>query len=382
VRLRVATCRPLPKDDPDAEPLAAGSAAGVEARWVAWDDPGVDWDAPEPTILRSTWNYARDRDAFLAWAARASRASPLWNPLDVLRANTHKRYLLELAARGVPVVPTVLVERGEAPRVRSRGWTRVVVKPAVGAGSLGARAFDGADPAAEAHAEGLAARGEVLIQPYLDSVHGYGERSLVWIDGELSHAVRKAPRFAGDGEQVTGPLPIADDERELALSALAGTTDRILYGRVDVARDAAGVARLMELELTEPSLYFAFGPGSAERYVRGLVERLRASARLIYKICPRAEWHAAVARGVYEGSAVDRKDGFIHFSSEAQVGETLRRHFAGQRDLLLIAVDPSALGTALRLEPSRGGALFPHLYGDLPTSLACDVREITAPAAT
>ena len=371
----------MPKLDPDAAPLAAAlSAAGIEARWVAWDDPQADWDAPVPTIVRSTWNYALDRSAFLEWAARAERAAPLWNPLDVLIANTHKRYLLDLAARGVPVVPTVLVERGEAPRVATRGWARVVVKPAVGAGSLGARAFDAQDPAAEAHAESLAARGEVLIQPYLDSVHGYGERSLVWIDGELTHAVRKAPRFSGESEQVTGPLPIADDERALALSALAAAAaaDRILYGRVDIARDVAGGPVVMELELTEPSLFLALAPGAVERYVSGLLERLerRGIAKRIYKICPRAQWEAAVARGVYRGSEVDRNDGFIHFSSEEQVGETLRKHFAGQRDLVLVGVDPRDLGAALRFEVSRGGALFPHLYADLPTALAREVGEI------
>jgi uncharacterized protein (DUF952 family) len=91
---------------------------------------------------------------------------------------------------------------------------------------------------------------------------------------------------------------------------------------------------------------------------------------LIYKICPRAEWEAAVARGVYAGSEVDRRDGFIHFSTAAQVDETLRRHFARQSDLVLVAVDPASLGAELRFEASRGGALFPHLYGVLPVSLA------------
>jgi glutathione synthase/RimK-type ligase-like ATP-grasp enzyme len=274
--LRVATCRELPEPDPDAEPLAAALAdAGLAARLVAWDDPGADWDAPIPTIVRSTWNYPVDRGAFLRWAARAARAAPLLNPLEVLEANTHKRYLVELAARGVPVVPTVLIERGGARPVAGLGWPRVVVKPAVGAASLDVRAFDARDPAADAHARGLAARGEVLIQPYLDSVHGHGERALVWIDGELSHAVRKAPRFAGAAEQVTGPFPILDDERAVARAALAPWADRILYGRVDVARAAGGAPVVMELELAEPSLFFDHAPGSAARYAAGLVRRLR-----------------------------------------------------------------------------------------------------------
>jgi len=87
--------------------------------------------------------------------------------------------------------------------------------------------------------------------------------------------------------------------------------------------------------------------------------------RTIYKICAAAEWRAAEREGVYRGSAVDRRDGFIHFSAADQVAETAARHFAGQVDLLLIHVDAAALGGALRWEASRGGALFPHLYDDL-----------------
>lgn len=281
MQLRIATCLTLPEPDPDREPLDAALArAGVDFAWLAWDDPAVDWDAPVPTILRSTWNYALDRDAFLAWCERVARAAPLWNPPDVVRANTHKRYLVELAARGVPTVPTILVERGAAPDLAPLGGGRVVVKPAIGAGSLDARVFEASErDAALAHARRLGARVEVLVQPYLASVEAYGERSLVWIDGELTHAIRKEPRFAGHDERVTGPHPIADDERAVALAALAPCADRILYGRVDLARDAAGQPVVMELELAEPSLFFARQPGSADRYVRGLLARLEAGIR-------------------------------------------------------------------------------------------------------
>jgi uncharacterized protein (DUF952 family) len=98
----------------------------------------------------------------------------------------------------------------------------------------------------------------------------------------------------------------------------------------------------------------------------------------IYKVCPAAEWHAAVAAGVFRGSAVDLRDGFIHFSTSAQLDETLRRHFAGQENLVLVEVDPAELGAGLRWEPSRGGDLFPHLYGELPVSLARRVSVISA----
>lgn len=101
---------------------------------------------------------------------------------------------------------------------------------------------------------------------------------------------------------------------------------------------------------------------------------------LIYKICPRALWRAAEAAGVFEGSEVDRRDGFIHFSTEAQVAETARRHFAGQEDLLLIAVDADVLGDRLRWEPSRGGDLFPHLYGSLPLTAVRRVQPLPSDA--
>lgn len=93
----------------------------------------------------------------------------------------------------------------------------------------------------------------------------------------------------------------------------------------------------------------------------------------IYKICPRAAWETACSRGVYRGSADDLRDGFIHFSRADQVQGTLAKHFAGQRDLVLVSVDAATLGEALRFEPSRGGALFPHLYGALDTSLALEI---------
>jgi uncharacterized protein (DUF952 family) len=96
------------------------------------------------------------------------------------------------------------------------------------------------------------------------------------------------------------------------------------------------------------------------------ISQLELIMTLIFKICGDAEWRKAQAEGVYRGSAVDERDGFIHFSTAEQLAETAAKHFAERDDLLLIAVDAEALGEALRFEPSRGGALFPHLYGTLP----------------
>ncbi|MBX3159961.1 MAG: hypothetical protein KF773_28590 [Deltaproteobacteria bacterium] len=275
LRIRIATCRPLPEPDADEAPLAEALAAGgFDAQLLAWDDPSVDWDAPIPTVIRSTWNYARKVDEFLAWVDRAARAAPLLNPPEVVRANVRKRYLLALAARGVPVVPTTLVERGATCDLSALG--RIVIKPEVGAGSLGARTFaDGRDPEAAAHLAALVAGGAALVQPYVDSVDDYGERSIIAIDGALSHAIRKSPRFSGQDERTDGPFPIAGDERAVATAALAaaGASD-LLYGRVDLARAASGQPMVMELELVEPSLFFPRCPDAADRFVAGLRRRL------------------------------------------------------------------------------------------------------------
>ncbi|HEX5061629.1 MAG TPA: hypothetical protein VFV99_19810, partial [Kofleriaceae bacterium] len=271
VKLRVATCKTLPEEDADEAPLSAAlAAAGIDAPLVAWDDPSADWDAPIPTIIRSTWNYALQLDAFLAWVDRAAAAAPLLNPPDIVRANVRKRYLLEMQARGVPVVPTKLVERGEICELPA---TRIVIKPEIGAGSLHTKSFadgrNGID-----HLRFVTSLGAALVQPYVASVDDYGERSLIWIDGEFTHAIRKTPRFAGDIERIEGPFPIADNERAVATAAIAPYVDRILYGRVDMVRDPDEQPMVAELELVEPSLFFPKYPPALDRFIAGLERRL------------------------------------------------------------------------------------------------------------
>ena len=278
--VRIATCLQLPEVDIDAAPLAAAFARhGVVADVVAWDDPSVDWDAAIPTVLRSTWNYVHHLDEFLAWCDRVHRAGTLWNSPAVVRMNVHKGYLLDLAARGVATAPTLLVRAGDTFDVvaasAEKNWSRIVIKPAVGAGSFATKAFTpGID--AQAHLHSLISTGrDALVQPYLASVEDYGERSMVFIDGEVSHAIRKAPRFDGEHESITGPFPIADDERAVAHAALDPWKSSILYGRVDLVRDELGQPRVMELEMVEPSLFFARHPPSVDRFVDGVRQRIK-----------------------------------------------------------------------------------------------------------
>jgi hypothetical protein len=281
VQLRIATCRPLPEPDADEELLLlALRAKGIDARMAAWNDPAERWSDPVPTVIRSTWDYIHDLPRFLEWADRAESAGPLWNRAAIVRWNAHKEYLREIAQHGHAVVPTTFLARGShaklADVMRERNWRDVVVKPTVSASSFGTRRFrDGEIEAGEAHLASLLAERDVLVQRYVDSVDGYGERALVWIDGVFTHAIRKTPRFSGEVERVSEALPIADDEHALATAVLQPYAQGLLYARVDLARDEHGRPMVMELELIEPSLFLVQSLPALERLVDGILRRLR-----------------------------------------------------------------------------------------------------------
>jgi glutathione synthase/RimK-type ligase-like ATP-grasp enzyme len=277
LRVALATCRELPEPDPD-EPLLVDALerAGIATEVVAWDGPDYEWGAVDLCILRSTWNYYEDLSGFLRWAERVASMTTLLNPLEVVRWNLDKRYLLELAARGVPVVPTELVTRARPRRLatilRERGWTDVVIKPCVGARSiLSARAGTGSIEAGERHLAAVLEDRDALVQPYQPAVEDFGERSLVWIDGELTHSVKKELRLGDTDEQVSEQaLPIPDGAQALARAALAVVDGPLLYARVDVVPLDGGGLALMELELAEPSLFFAQCSPALARFVAAL----------------------------------------------------------------------------------------------------------------
>jgi len=278
----LATCVNLPEPDADLKPLLrALRAAGLSAEPLAWDDPAADFGTARMTLLRSTWNYSEQPEAFRAWIDRTAPRTALWNPAEVVRWNAHKSYLLDLHARGVPVVPTHLARRGDpaplAEVMTGRGWSDVVVKPAVSGGSRATiRVGPGDRARGEAHFRTLLVKEDVLVQPYQSSVEGHGERAIVTVERVATHAVRKSPRFLGDPESVSQAVPIEDDERELVALALAAVPHPLLYARVDVARDAHGRPQVMELELIEPSLFFPQAPQALEAYVAAVARHLRA----------------------------------------------------------------------------------------------------------
>lgn len=278
----IATQSPISEPDAD-ESLFMGAlaTAGVRAELAAWNDSSVRWDRAPLTVIRSTWGYHQHLPEFLAWAEHVSKVSRLLNPLSVVRQNSHKSYLVQMASQGVPVVPTLLVARGNvsdpATLLETTGWPDFVIKPAVSAGSWETWRFSEGATQRQVNGEDgvqtlcrLAAHGDVLVQPFLSSVYTRGEKSLVYVDGEFTHAVVKYPRFAGQSESVTGPHGADSDELDLARQVLSQIPARLLYARVDVLRDDAGRAVLGELEAVEPSLFLQQFPPAADRLIRAI----------------------------------------------------------------------------------------------------------------
>lgn len=284
--IALATCAELPGLDPDEqlllEPLRA---LGVDAQPAVWDDATVDWAAFDLVVIRSTWDYTARRDEFLAWARSVPR---IVNPAAVLAWNTDKHYLNDLAAAGVPVVPTLWLEPGRTVDLPAEG--RHVLKPAIGAGSVDAALFDLSieDEAAlaRAHAERLLVAGQtVMVQPYLELIERGGEAALMFFGGTYSHAAIKGPMLTGQSEMVAGlyraevikPRVASATELEIAHVALAAApipAEQLAYARVDLVPGPDGKPVVIELELTEPSLFLGQAAGSAERLAMVLANLL------------------------------------------------------------------------------------------------------------
>ncbi|MEU9829701.1 ATP-grasp domain-containing protein [Micromonospora chersina] len=290
-RVALVTCTALPDLDPDDRlALAPLAARGVAAEAVVWDDPAVDWSGYDLVVLRSPWDYALRRDEFVAWA----RTVPaLVNPADVVAWNTDKRYLAELSAAGVPTVPTAWVEPGADWRPPA-DTGEYVIKPAVSAGSQDTGRYDLADPEhrelAVAHVRRLSAAGRVtMVQPYLRAVDTDGETALLFLAGPdglaFSHAIRKGPMLTGPDRGVAElykeeridartATPEQLDTAEKTLAIVPGGTDRLLYARVDLIPGPDGAPVLVELELTEPSLFVGHADGAPDRLAEAVATHL------------------------------------------------------------------------------------------------------------
>lgn len=264
---------PQPHRDRDLPVLRdALGAAGARADVVVWDDAEVDWAAYDLAVIRSTWDYSWRAAEFTDWARTCGTLTRLANPADIVRWNTDKRYLGDLAAAGVPVVPTRYLAPGTAPDLPD--GHEYVVKPTSGAGARYAARYlpEERETAlrhlARLHEEGFTA----MVQPYMRAIDTGGERALQFFGGRLLHASRKravlAPGTAYDADKVAHPdlepWRPTPAERAVAERALAAVPDAagLLYARVDLVDGEDGEPVVMELELVEPNLFLFLHPGS------------------------------------------------------------------------------------------------------------------------
>jgi len=272
-RIAIATCADYADLKVDDELLQqALEERGCAARAVVWDEEGADWGGFDLCLVRSTWDYHEKHRDFLAWTQRVEATAALRNPADVIAWNSEKTYLRQLAEGGVRIVPTVWVDREGGADLEGilvgEGWDEAVVKPVV---DLGARNLHRVRVGEESAALELALRqsNEAMVQPLLPSLEAEGELSLIYVDGKLTHAVRKRPA-PGDfrvqsiwGGTVERAEP-GPHEVELAERALAQLDEPPLYARVDLVAGIDGEPCLIELELIEPNLYLTQHPSAAD----------------------------------------------------------------------------------------------------------------------
>jgi hypothetical protein len=291
-RIALATAAEFPDLDEDGPVLlAALQRLGLSAEPAVWTDEAVDWSSYDVVVVRCTWDYFRRRDEFLAWAERVESVTRLANSAAVLRWNTDKTYLAELADVGLPVVDTTWLRPGDTFVPPQQG--EYVVKPAVSAGSNDTNRYVAGthDEVATEHAARLLAQGRVvMVQPYLDQVDSAGETALLYFAGELSHAIRKAALLtpamaeldaAYRPETITPRQPSAA-ERDAADRVLDTVADlrrwpreQLTYARVDLVPGPDSGPTLIELELAEPSMFLVHDEGAADRFAAAIAELVR-----------------------------------------------------------------------------------------------------------
>ena len=287
--LALATQVNLPDWEVDDRPFhAALTELGVEHAQVPWTDPTVDWSAFDAVLIRTTWDYASQRDDFVAWARRVAQQTRLFNPPHVIEWNTDKHYLQDLERSGVSIAPTEWMEAGDRVQVRDilerRGWDRGFIKPIFGQTARETLRFDATEEGmaqAQAHCDRLLPHEGLMMQPYLHAVETLGEHSAILFEGRTSHVVQKIP-VPGDyrvmDDYGASDRPSSLDRSGLALCERAVAAvphdGTLLYARVDLLKDNSGNWVLTELELVEPSLFFRHSEPSARTFARAVANRL------------------------------------------------------------------------------------------------------------
>lgn len=280
-RVAFVTYQGLKDLNPD-DRLAAAALAdiGLPTDPVCWDDPNVDWPKYRAVILRSTWDYQHRVAEFHAWIDRMEAIKAhVWNPPQVLRWNTDKRYLARGWHPELSPPPTTILDRGSNVDLRAlletHGWDEAVLKPTISADGHSTERTSRAEGASnQAALDTLLVQHDVIVQQLVPEIRSSGEISLMFFGGAFSHAVSKRPR-AGEfrvQERLGGVIAPTDPPSALVTAARAMLDEHApdcLYARVDVVVTAERFI-LMEIELVEPSLYLAYHARSALAFARAV----------------------------------------------------------------------------------------------------------------
>ena len=281
-KISLVTYYGLPDLDPDDRLVQDALAKrGVEAVPAVWNDSKIDWSKNRFSILRSTWDYHLNYAEFLSWAERISAVTNLLNPLPLIKWNSRKTYLADLNKAGLPVIPTAWINDSNGPSLAQvlevNGWDEAIIKPSIGLATSGVKRCNRSSATTDqAHVDKLLGASEVMVQEFMPSVQEYGERALIFIDGEYTHTIRKSAFqvLAAAGHAGESKAECNDEEIAIAKSIMRYLDTPPLYARVDLVRNAEGKPLLLELELVEPSLFLSFAPESADKFADAILRRL------------------------------------------------------------------------------------------------------------
>jgi len=270
---------------------AALDAASQQWQIVNWDDASLDWSQFAIAVLRSTWDYYARLDEFVAWVDRVSAQTTLCNPAEIVRWNVDKRYLQEMSEQGIPVMATTFVSQ-LIDITQELIAQDVIIKPVVSAGSNNTARHRNDAVAARAQLDHILSNaGVAMVQPYSPTIDSVGETGLVYLGGKFSHAFGKDAVF-GEAEQVHNGVHVQEvitartanpnehllgDSVRKFLKSRCGVTP--LYARIDMVTNIDGVPEIMEVELTEPSLYLHLDAESPERAATALANAAAATHR-------------------------------------------------------------------------------------------------------
>jgi glutathione synthase/RimK-type ligase-like ATP-grasp enzyme len=257
---------------------------GLSVNRTYWDDPNYDWGQTRAVVFRTIWDYFERFDEFWPWLQRIQNQTQLINPMELLEWNIDKAYLFDLAQRGIPVVPSVLVKKGETRSLSAmaaqNNWTDLVVKPTIAGGGYLTYKY-GADELDQRQAQfdALVQDRDMLVQGYIPSITTRGEASLMVFGGVFTHSILKRAktgdfRVQDDFGGSVHPYEHTSDEVALAQKVMAQCSDVPAYGRVDIVWNEHDEPMVSELEIIEPELWVRNAPWSADYFAKAIANKL------------------------------------------------------------------------------------------------------------